>query len=159
MENGMSLSDIAAVTRGTNEENGWGSGWFLIVVLFLFMFGFGGNGWNLAIDVDASHQGKQFIEDDNTIWLEPYWLGNLRFGFENERMSVQLYVNNLTDDRKLKSAGTGPGNSVAYFRTGIVTGGPPSLTLRSVFAPQIPTSLFATLPDPRTVGLRVNYKF
>lgn len=46
MENGMSLSDIAAVTRGTNEENGWGSGWFLIVVLFLLMFGFGGNGWN-----------------------------------------------------------------------------------------------------------------
>ena len=46
MENGMSLSDIAAVTRGTNEENGLGSGWFLIVVLFLFMFGFGGNGWN-----------------------------------------------------------------------------------------------------------------
>jgi hypothetical protein len=46
MENGMSLSDIAAVTRGANDENGWGSGWFLIVVLFLFMFGFGGNGWN-----------------------------------------------------------------------------------------------------------------
>ena len=46
MENGMSLSDIAAVTRGANNENGWGSGWFLIVVLFLFMFGFGGNGWN-----------------------------------------------------------------------------------------------------------------
>ena len=42
MENGMSLSDIAAVTRGANDENGWGSGWFLIVVLFLFMFGFGG---------------------------------------------------------------------------------------------------------------------
>lgn len=41
----MSLSDIAAVTRGTNDENGWGSGWFLIVVLFLFMFGFGNNGW------------------------------------------------------------------------------------------------------------------
>lgn len=46
MENGMSLSDIAAVTRGANDENGWGSGWFLIVVLFLFMFGFCGNGWN-----------------------------------------------------------------------------------------------------------------
>ena len=41
----MSLSDIAAVTRGANDENGWGSGWFLIVVLFLFMFGFGHNGW------------------------------------------------------------------------------------------------------------------
>lgn len=45
MENGMSLSDIAAVTR-SNENEGWGSGWFLIVVLFLFMFGFGRNGWN-----------------------------------------------------------------------------------------------------------------
>lgn len=45
MTDGMSLSDIAAVTRGTNEEGGWGSGWFLIVVLFLFMFGFGNNGW------------------------------------------------------------------------------------------------------------------
>ena len=44
MDSGMSLSDIAAVTRGANDENGWGSGWFLIVVLFLFMFGFGGNG-------------------------------------------------------------------------------------------------------------------
>ncbi len=142
--NGNKMEDVAETAISLN------AGWRQPI---------GGNGWNLAIDVDASHQGKQFIEDDNTIWLEPYWLGNLRFGFENERMSVQLYVNNLTDDRKLKSAGTGPGNSVAYFRTGIVTGGPPSLTLRSVFAPQIPTSLFATLPDPRTVGLRVNYKF
>ena len=43
MEN-YSLSDLrAAVGDG---ENGWGSGWFLIVVLFLFMFGFGGFGWN-----------------------------------------------------------------------------------------------------------------
>lgn len=43
MEN-YSLSDLrAAVGDG---ENGWGSGWFLIVVLFLFMFGFGRNGWN-----------------------------------------------------------------------------------------------------------------
>lgn len=42
----MSLSDIAAVTRGAEgNENGWGSGWFLIVVLFLFLFGFGRNGF------------------------------------------------------------------------------------------------------------------
>lgn len=46
MDNNFSLSDIAAATRGSENENGWGSGWFLIVVLFLFMFGFGGNGWN-----------------------------------------------------------------------------------------------------------------
>lgn len=45
MTDGMSLSDIAAVTKGAGDEGGWGSGWFLIVVLFLFMFGFGNNGW------------------------------------------------------------------------------------------------------------------
>ena len=45
MGENMSLSDIAAVTRGADND-GWGSGWFLIVVLFLFMFGFGNNGWN-----------------------------------------------------------------------------------------------------------------
>ena len=45
MTDGMSLSDIAAVTKGAGDEGGWGSGWFLIVVLFLFMFGFGNNSW------------------------------------------------------------------------------------------------------------------
>ena len=45
MGENTSLSDIAAVTRGADND-GWGSGWFLIVVLFLFMFGFGSNGWN-----------------------------------------------------------------------------------------------------------------
>lgn len=39
-----SLSDLRAAVDGGND--GWGSGWFLVVVLFLFMFGFGGNSWN-----------------------------------------------------------------------------------------------------------------
>ena len=39
------LSDIRSAVDGGNE-GGWGSGWFLFVVLFLFMFGFGRNGWN-----------------------------------------------------------------------------------------------------------------
>ena len=46
MDTPISLSDIAAVTRGNDDTNGFGGGWFLIVILFLFMFGFGGNGWN-----------------------------------------------------------------------------------------------------------------
>lgn len=40
MENGMTLSDIAAVTKG--NEDGWGNGSWWIIVLFLFMFGNGG---------------------------------------------------------------------------------------------------------------------
>ena len=43
MEN-MSLSDIAAVTRGNDDGDGWGgNGAWWIIVLFLFMFG---AGWN-----------------------------------------------------------------------------------------------------------------
>ena len=44
----MSLSDIAAVTRGTNDNDGWGgNGAWWIVILFLFAFMGGGlNGWN-----------------------------------------------------------------------------------------------------------------
>lgn len=40
----MSLSDIAAVTRGNDDGDGWGgNGAWWIIVLFLFMFG---AGWN-----------------------------------------------------------------------------------------------------------------
>lgn len=44
----MSLSDIAAVTRGTNDNDGWGgNGAWWIIILFLFaLMGGGLNGWN-----------------------------------------------------------------------------------------------------------------
>ena len=43
MESNYSLADIRAAAEDRNEE-GWGGGWFWIVVLFLFMFGMGGFG-------------------------------------------------------------------------------------------------------------------
>ena len=119
----------------------------------------GSAGWTLVAGLDANYQSKRFIEDDNTIWLDPYWSGNFRVGVETSKFSALMYVDNFADNRKIRSAGTGPAITSAYFRTGIVTGGPPSLALRSVFAPQIPTSVFAQLPDPRTVGVRFSYKF
>jgi len=41
MDNGMTLSDIAAVTRDNDDWGNSGAWW--IIILFLFMFG---NGWN-----------------------------------------------------------------------------------------------------------------
>lgn len=125
----------------------------------------GASGWQFTADVDGKYEGERFIEDDNTIWLPSYFLAGLRLGLENEKFNIQLFVDNLTDDRKVKSGGTGPGTVFANFRTGIVTGAPTppgaptSLSARSVFAPQIPTTVFANMPDPRTIGLRVSYKF
>ena len=43
MDNAMSLSDIAAVTR---DNDGWGSGGgWIMIILFALIFGWGGNGF------------------------------------------------------------------------------------------------------------------
>jgi outer membrane receptor protein involved in Fe transport len=142
--NGNKMEDVAATALAFNAD---------------WRHAIGANGWTFTADADASYEGKRYIEDDNTIWLDPYWMGNLRFGLETSKATLQIFVDNIADNRKVRSAGSGPANAVAQFRTGIVTGGAPSLALRSVFAPQIPTSLFADMPKPRTVGLRLSYKF
>jgi outer membrane receptor protein involved in Fe transport len=118
----------------------------------------GGNGWTFVAGLDAQYQSKRFIEDDNSIWLDPYWHGNARIGIESSKVSALLYVDNFADNRKITSAGTGPAIADFYFRTGLVTGAP-GLATRNVFAPQIPSTVFANLPNPRTIGLRVNVKF
>lgn len=109
MTDSMSLSDIAAVTRGANDENGWGSGWFLIVVLFLFMFGFGRNGWNQGNgDLDryataASQQeilfGQQFGQLNDR-------LTNLGNGVCNLGYEMQSNIGQLGKEVSLAQTGT-----------------------------------------------------
>jgi len=119
------------------------------------------------VDLDTSYAGKRFIEDDNTIWLEPYTNIDLRFGMGNERWEAVVFVDNVTDDDKIRSAGTGPGNALATIRLSQTIGAVGALVpanMRNPFGAspvglRIPTQVFANLPDPRTVGLRVNYKF
>lgn len=116
MENGMSLSDIAAVTRGANDENGWGSGWFLIVVLFLFMFGFGGNGWNRQGEFGeyataASQQeilfGQQFGQINDR-------LTNIGNGICNLGYEMQGNIDQLGKEMALAQNGT----NMAIMQTG-----------------------------------------
>ena len=45
-------------------------------------------------------------------------LTNLRLGVESSRWSALVYVDNVADDRTIRSAGTGPGTVVGYFRVG-----------------------------------------
>lgn len=105
----MSLSDIAAVTRGANDENGWGSGWFLIVVLFLFMFGFGNNGWGnrqgeLGTYATAASQqeilfGQQFGQLNDR-------LTNIGNGICNLGYEMQGNIGQLGKEVALAQAGT-----------------------------------------------------
>ena len=73
------------------------------------------------------------------------------------------YVDNLLDDDTIRSGGTGPGNALADLRTGVVAGGgiiPANLRNPvAAFGLSIPTAVFADLPRPRTIGVRVSYKF
>jgi len=127
-------------------------------------FGDGSKHW--FADLDTNWVDKRFAEDDNSILLDSYALANLRVGIDSERWSAQLYVDNLLDDDTIKSAGTGPANAQADLRQAIILGqlsvsGTPA-NFRTPVAPfglAIPTSVFASLPDPRTVGVRFNYRF
>jgi len=126
-----------------------------------------GNGSYWFVNADASYTGKRFIEDDNTVWLEASTNVDLRFGFSGERWTAMLYVDNATDNDKITSAGGGPGNAMALVRLNQTIGAVGALVpanLRSPFGAsplglRIPTAYFANMPDPRTVGFRVSYKF
>lgn len=106
-----------------------------------------------SVGVDAIFQDKRFLEDDNVVVLDSYWLGNLRLGLEGERWSAVAYVNNVTDDQTVRSAGGGPGLTDATWRLGIAG------AAGVIAAPRIPTAYFANLPDPRVYGLRLNFNF
>jgi len=102
MDNGMSLSDIAAVTR-SNENEGWGSGWFLIVVLFLFMFGWNNNDSFGQYATAASQQeilfGQQFGQLNDR-------LTNIGSGICNLGYEMQGNIGQLGKEMALAQNGT-----------------------------------------------------
>lgn len=71
--NGYSLSDIAAVTEGTNGNNGWGNNDWWIILLFLFAFGgfgrggFGGYGGAGSNDIPVSRGDLDFSGLDSSV--------------------------------------------------------------------------------------------
>jgi len=124
----------------------------------------GDTGMDLIVDFDANWEGERYIEDDNTAWLDSYWLANLRVGVDADKWSAVLYVDNVGDDRTVRSAGSGPAIYASDFRFGYFAyfpNAPASLvpSTKLVPAPSIPTTVFANLPSPRVIGLRMAYKF
>lgn len=124
---------------------------------------FGDSGVEWFADLSARYQSKRFIEDDNVAWVDSYWLADFRFGLEGKHWSAVAFVDNLLNDDTIRNGSTGPGNANANFRFGQLTGATSpaagGISPAPVAAPLIPTLTFANLPDPRTYGLRVAYKF
>lgn len=124
----------------------------------------GDAGHHWFADADLTYVGERFIEDDNSIWLEAYTHLNLRFGMVGPSWSATLFIDNVTDDDKVKSAGTTPASSYADVRSAVRVGtvGALPANLRNPLGPfgiAFPNGVFAELPRPRSFGLRVTYKF
>lgn len=89
MDNGISLSDIAAVLR--NDENGYGNGWIWIFVLFILFAG--GNGWNNRCNSDVA------TKDDvaAAVWQQTNdgMLRSLTYGLSDSTFALNNAVNGV----------------------------------------------------------------
>jgi outer membrane receptor protein involved in Fe transport len=91
---------------------------------------------------EATHTGRIYVDEINQSWIDPKTRLNLRLGVELETLRLEVYGENLTNDKAWASAVRG---SASNFRVG-----PASVSQ--------PTA-FAVLPRLRTFGVRIAYEF
>lgn len=103
-------------------------------------------GFDWAWDLTATWQDKRYVEADNTIYFDDYWLADTSIGLQGEKLDVLLYVDNLLDDDTIKTGGSGPDFGPQILELGFTAG----LGV---------TNFFGTLPPPRQFGIRANYRF
>ncbi len=108
-------------------------------------------------EVNFRYQDERFVEDFERIVLPTHSITDLRLGVQAERWDAQFYVLNLFDNDTILSAGTGPGIPDSDFRFGFVAQRPFAISVAA--APKIPTSVYANMPRPRQLGIRVAYRF
>lgn len=90
---------------------------------------------------DFEYQADRFASDKNLMVFPSYWLFNFRTGIVNETWDILAYVDNAFDDDTVKS-GFEDGDIPTFFATN-----------------RFLNHGTLILPDPRTYGLRVNYRF
>ena len=117
-------------------------------------------GWDTFASFSALYQSERFMEDFNKKILKSYMRANLSFGLATDEWEFAVYVKNLFDDDTITWAGGGPGMPVSDWRFAILvdtTGlGAPFTILP---APRIASTVYGYLPDPRQIGVRLNYRF
>lgn len=99
----------------------------------------GGTDW--FVEADVEFQDDRFVAADNQLIFPSYWMANFRAGVSNDAWDIVAYVDNAFDDDTVK--------------TGFADGDVP--TFANTFLFQNHATII--LPDPRTYGLRINYRF
>lgn len=95
-------------------------------------------------EVDGIYQSRRYVDQSNARDLAGYWMADARAGITTDRWEVVLYVDNIFDDDTIKSADVKTGDVDR-----IVIG----------LANTSSSAISATLPDPRTFGLRTSFRF
>ncbi|WP_157223767.1 TonB-dependent receptor [Caulobacter sp. AP07] len=115
--------------------------------------------WSGVVGLDYEYRSKFFIDPTNIAWIGGRSLVNAHFSVLNDRnLEVSFYVKNLfNDDHLIEAARTGDG---AYAASGAC---PPCFTAAAppIVSPGVSTLnvLFLGLPDKRTFGARMGYRF
>ncbi|MXW44808.1 MAG: TonB-dependent receptor [Gammaproteobacteria bacterium] len=116
-------------------------------------------GWDTFASFSALYQSERFIEDYNKKILKAYWRANLNFGLATDEWEFAVYVKNVFDDDTITWAGGGPGMPVSDWRFALLVDttrpGPPAI----LPAPRIASTVYGYLPDPRQIGVRLNWRF
>jgi iron complex outermembrane receptor protein len=89
---------------------------------------------------DVSWKDKIYLDASNTVWLKPRTVVNLRAGISRGDLGLEIFMLNALDDD----------NPVSISVGGVIL---PS------FALSAPSGLLLGLPELRTYGARLNYKF
>ncbi len=104
-----------------------------------------GSGGRWFIEGDLQAQSKRYLDIWNTTWLRSSVLANFRAGVSGDHWEALVYVNNAFNSDTVTSANSSPGDvDQALFDP-------------TNFSPA--DTIAATLPDPRIVGVRFNYRF
>jgi len=93
--------------------------------------------WNFFTNAAYVYRGKQYVDAANLAWIGGRSQVDWRLGIGNETRTVEIFVNNVLNDRSYTAGSTGGdfGSSRTYY------------------------AFFGAVAPPRQVGLRVNGKF
>ena len=99
------------------------------------------NGWGYFTELFGNYQSKRYLDAGNLTYLDSVLIADFSAGLDGEKWSLVAYVNNFTDEDKVRS---GLGNvNFGFMPLGQVP----------------PFGANLVLPNPRTFGARFRYRF
>ena len=105
-----------------------------------------GSQFDWLVEMNAAYQDERWVDQDNFVAFDDYWLVDARAGLTAESWEVIVYVTNLLDDDTIKTGGTGPDFSQQVTELGFTAG----LGVNQ---------FFGALAEPRIFGARLTVRF